>query len=149
MKRLGQILLWFFLGTTLTVGQIKTTGKLEMEISQNNSYTAGQPIIVTLTIRNPTDSTQTIEFTETHKYHKTLPYPTCITASIADDKGKSLCKYNSQYLLWSTIFTKEDLHYVDIKPNDKLTRDLKVNEIVSDCNCYQGIGLKSGIYFIR
>jgi|SRR5690606_5389660 len=148
MKRLGHIFLVLFLGTKLTVGQIRTIEKLEIEIFQNSSYTAGQPINVTLTIRNPTDSMQTIEFTEAHKYHKKLPYPTCITATIKDDKEKSLCKYSSQYFLWSTIFTKDDFQYVDIKPNDKLTRHLEVTEIVSDCSCYQGSGLKSGTYFV-
>jgi hypothetical protein len=148
MKRLGLTLIMLLFMTTLTFGQLGMTDKLEIKISRKGSYVAGQPIDVRLTILNPTDSVQIIEFTETHKYHKTLPFPTCIAASIRDDKGKSQCKYNSQYFLWSTLFTKEDLQYVDIKPKDKLTRDLKVNEIVSGCNCFQDKGLKSGTYFI-
>jgi hypothetical protein len=148
MKRLGYILILFLLGTTWTFGQFETADKLEYRISKRDSYTAGQPILVTLTISNPTDSVKKIEFTETHKYHKTLPFPTCIAALIKDDKGGNQCSYSSQYFLWSTIFTKDDLEYVDIKPKDKLTRDLKVNEIVSGCNCYQDNGLKPGTYFI-
>lgn len=148
MIKRGQILIALLLGTTLTYGQYKPLDKLEFKISQKEIFTAGQPIIITLTISNPTDSIQTIEFTETHKYHKTLPFPTCISAYINDDKGNTHCKYSSQYLLWSTLFTKEDFQYVDIKPKDKLTRDLKVNEIVSGCDCYKDRGLKTGTYYI-
>ncbi|WKZ58814.1 MAG: hypothetical protein QY309_13155 [Cyclobacteriaceae bacterium] len=148
IKQSRQILLLLLFGTTLTYGQLETIDKLELKISQKGPYPAGKPILVTLTILNPTDSIQTIEFIETHKYHTILPFPTCITASLKDDKGRSHCKYNTQYFLWSTLFTKEDLQYVDIKPKGKLTRDLKVNEIVSGCDCYEGHGLKSGTYFI-
>ena len=148
MKLFGLIITLILLGTLSTFGQLETVSKLDLKISKRDSYVAGQPIIVTLTISNPTDSTQKIEFTETHKYHKTLPFPTCISASIKNDKGTNKCHYGSQYLLWSTLFTKDDLQFVDIKPGDKLSRDLKVNEIVSGCDCFTDNGLKSGTYYI-
>jgi hypothetical protein len=148
MKLFGLTITLLLFGTLLTFGQVETVSKLDLKIFQRDSYAAGQPIFVTLTISNPTDSTQKIEFTETHKYHRTLPFPTCISASIKDDKGKNKCSYSSQYFFWSTLFTKEDFQYVDIKPGDKLSRDLKVNEIVSGCDCFQDHGLKSGTYYI-
>jgi hypothetical protein len=97
MIRLGHILIILFFGTTVTYGQIGSG--LEVQIKGKEFYKVGEPILVRLTIENRTDSSKRIEFTETHKYHKILPYATCITASVKDAKGISQCSYPSQYFL--------------------------------------------------
>lgn len=146
MIRLGHISIILFLGTTLVYGQLGTG--LEVQIKGKQFYKVGEPILVRLTVENRSDSLKRIEFTETHNYHKVLPYPTCITASLKDDNGINQCSYPSQYFIWSTLFDERDWKYVDLEPGDKIIRDLIVNEIVSGCICYQDRGLKSGTYLI-
>ncbi len=149
MRQLG--LIWIALMMpTLALGQgFVNDDKLKIAIEKTTDiYKSGQPIVVKLTITNVTNSVQSIEFTEFHKYHKTLPYPTCISASILDSNRQNRCKSGTQYVIWSTLFSKEDSKYLKIRPNDSIIRYLTVNEIAYDCDCYQDNGLKAGTYFI-
>lgn len=124
-------------------------GQFSLSIERLSEWVAaGQPVVVRLVITNTTDSVQSLEFTETHAYHKTLPYPTCIAAHLLGENGKNHCQYPTQYILWATLFTKEDSKYIDIKPGAVIIRDLNINAIVSGCDCSQDKGLAPGTYYV-
>lgn len=123
--------------------------KIEVKISKTNNILEGQPVIVKCEITNKSKYRQKIEFTETHGADTKLPYATCITAKIFDSNDSSLCKYMTQYFVWSTLFLDRDKKYITLKPKEKITRDLIVSDVAIKCSCEYKNGFKKGKYKIQ
>jgi len=123
--------------------------KIEVVISNFKDLAEGEPVRIKCEIINNTDFTQKLEFTESHPYHKKLPYATCITTTVYDLNDSSLCKYDTQYFIWSTIFSDKDKQYISLKPKEKIVRELNISEITVNCSCDYKKGFKKGKYKIQ
>lgn len=147
---LGLILISIYcLGQTPSPNINEIAPKIDVVISNVKDLVAGEPVMIKCEIINNTESTQKIEFTESHPYYKKLPYATCITSTIYDSNDSSLCRYGTQYIVWSTLFLDKDKQYITIKPKEKIVRELNISEISYDCTCDYRSGFKKGKYRIQ
>lgn len=149
------LIIGLILITISCIGQVpnlnknEITPKIEVVISKVKDLNEGEPVIIKCEIINNTESLQRLEFTESHPYHKKLPYATCITTSIYDSNDSILCRYGTQYVVWSTLFLDKDKQYLKIEPNDKIVRELNISEISYDCTCDYKNGFKKGKYRVQ
>lgn len=110
MNTLNKIatILVFLLISVHCLGQVRRFNideiapKIDVVISNLKDLVEGEPVIIKCEIVNNTNFTQKLEFTESHPYHKKLPYATCISTTVYDLNDSSLCGYGTQYILWST-----------------------------------------------
>lgn len=137
-----------WLGAKKTVSSGGYTGgnvdNIELEIRPQKEYIEGEPIVVDLIVKNIT--TKNVTFLKNEElYYVEKGNGSYFSASLYNEYDL-LCKFPYEWDKKEKI--AKEIDYEIIKPKKSSEKKINITNIVFDCICEQGKGLKKGEYYL-